>query len=170
MKMMIRVLIMTVLPLIIVSCLNQEVCEDVATVPVRMGFYALPPDADEPQQIVIDSLSVFGLGMDSLIYNNVFGVSQIELPLNSGSDSTAFIFRFPGEDFGPFSPLDTIWFYYERRPNLISMECGFVTFYNLISMKHSDLFLDSLVVIQNNITNSFEEHVKIFPFVVFDDD
>ena len=159
-----------VIALFFVSCLNQEVCEDVETVPVRMGFYALPPDAEEPQQILIDSLTIAGLSKDSLIYDNVYNVSQIELPLDSGSDTTVFIFRFPGEEFGPFAPVDTMWIYYERMPNLVSMECGFVTFFSLLNIRHSRLLTDSVVISRNNVENSFDEHVKIFPFVVFVDD
>lgn len=144
------------------ACINEEVCEDIATVPVRIGFFTENNAADEPTPITLDSLTVFGLGNDSLIYNNQFNISQIELPLNSQQDSCAFIFVFPQV---PAEILlhDTIWFYYSRKATLVSMECGFSTFYELKNISFSRNRIDSLSLDNINIRNTLDEHIKIFP-------
>jgi len=146
------------------ACINEEVCEDIATVPIRIGFFETEEEtsSDEPAPITLDSLTVFGLGNDSLIYNNRFSVSQIELPLDSQRDSCAFIFVFP-QDPSLSLQHDTIWFYYQRKPTLISMECGFSTFYELKEVASSQNKIDSLSLDNVNIRNTLDEHIKIFP-------
>ena len=143
-----------------VSCLTEEVCEDI-DVMIRIGFYEDNPDNEEPSPVFIDSLTVYGLGVDSLIYNNAFNVGQIELPLASHQDSCAFVFRFPGNERNLV--YDTLWFHYTRSPKLISMECGFVTFFHLKDITYSTNQTSTIEIEDPDITNDFNEHVKIFP-------
>ncbi|TVQ12290.1 MAG: hypothetical protein EA361_11460 [Bacteroidetes bacterium] len=148
------------------SCLNEVVCEDVATVPVRIGFYAVDTVKDTPAPLSISKISIFGLGKDSVIYDNRDNVSQVELPLDSTLDSCAFIFRVTNpNDTILFFADDTLWFIYNRLPNLISMECGFTTFYELSHVRHSRNWIDSVAIDDANITNSLNEHIKIFPWL-----
>jgi hypothetical protein len=145
------------------SCLNEEVCEDVATLPVRVGFYRIDTVATTPPRITVDSLTIFGLGNDSLLYNTMNNVGQIELPLNSLSDTTTFVVRW-------YSPIatqiltDTLVFVYRREPNLISVDCGFVTFFNLRNVLYSGTLINVVTIDNTNIRTTLDEHVKIFPF------
>ncbi len=136
-------------------------CEDIATVPVRIGFFE-DNNTDDPIAVSLDSLTVYGLGNDSLIYNNRPNVAQIELPLNSQQDSCAFIFILPQAP-SEFLQLDTIWFYYDRKATLISMECGFSTFYELNDISYSKNRIDSISLDNLNVRNTLDEHIKIFP-------
>jgi hypothetical protein len=147
------------------SCLNEDICEDVATLPVRIGFYRIDTLQTTPPKILIDSITVFGLGNDSIIYNNRKTVGQIEIPMNSVIDSCAFVIRFPDlEDFET-SSYDTLWFIYQRQPNLISMDCGFVTFYELNRINFTRNRIDSIHIDDIRISNTLNEHVKIFPII-----
>lgn len=139
----------------------EEVCEDI-NVMIRIGFYEDDPDNEEPLSVTIDSLTVYGLGVDSIIYNNSFNVGQIELPLASHKDSCAFVFRFPGNESKPLI-YDTIWFHYIRNPKLISMECGFVTFFELKDIVYSTNQITSILTEDPEINDEFNEHVRIFP-------
>jgi len=148
-----------------ISCINEEVCEDVETVPVRLGFYTEIENEPEPASLIIDSLKVHGLGKDSLIYNYQRNISRIELPLNSGADSSAFILYFPAPPEFSHLAKDTIWFFYDVLPTLISMECGFASFFELKEVRHSRMFIDSIYIEQISVTNTLDEHIKIFPFI-----
>ncbi len=152
------------------SCLNEAICEDVATVPVRIGFYAVDTLQDTPAPLSLSNITVFGLGRDSIIYDNVLNVSQMELPLNSTIDSCAFIFRVSLVDETKFFADDTLWFIYNRLPSLISMECGFTTFYELDHIRFTGNLFYSIAIDDANITNSLNEHIKIFPWLAEDDD
>ncbi|TVQ93056.1 MAG: hypothetical protein EA393_02525 [Bacteroidetes bacterium] len=160
-----RLLLVILLPVLLISCLNEELCEDVETVPVRIGFYAVIENEEEPVNLIVDSLKVHGLGKDSLIYNYQRNISRIELPLNSSADSSAFILYFPAPPEFSHLAKDTIWFYYEVLPTLISMECGFVSFFELKEVKHSRMFIDSIFIEEVSVTNILDEHIKIFPFI-----
>ncbi len=158
-----RLLLIVSLGFVSVSCLNEEVCEDVATVPVRIGFYRLSTATGKADPLTISGFTAYGVGRDSIIYNNQNRVGQFELPLNSTADSCAFVLKlsssqFPGEVYN-----DTIWLYYSIKPLLISLDCGFVTFYQLNKVRYTQSLIDSVAIDNNQIINSLDEHIKIFP-------
>jgi hypothetical protein len=149
--------------ILITSCINQEVCEDVATVPVRIGFFRKDTVATTPPMQRVDSLTIYGLGNDSIIYDNRSGVGQIELPLNASLDSCAFVFKLPRVAGLSAPPNDTVWFIYERKPILISMDCGFSSFFEIKMVKYTRYRIDSLSIEDPNVINNINEHIKIFP-------
>jgi len=149
------------------SCLNEEICEDVSTVPVRIGFYFDDQTQDQPVLLAFDSLKIQGLGNDSIIYDYQYNVSRIELPLNSNTRSSVFLIYYPAPPEIDHLLVDTLRLYYEVKPTLISMECGFVSFFELTEVVHSRLIIDSISIEETSIINNFDEHIKIFPF--FDD-
>lgn len=157
--------------LLLVSCINEEVCEDVASVPVRIGFYAENPDetVDDPVPLGINNITIFGAGNDSILYEHQDNVNQVELPLDANTDSCAFIFRISDLDDEKFVE-DTLWLVYQRKPNLISMECGFTTFFELIRLHYSRNIIDTVEIDDANITTSLNEHIKIYPWHSDDDD
>jgi hypothetical protein len=147
------------------SCVNEEICEDLETVPVRMGFYYVDEEEDEPQVLPIDSIYIHGLNNDSIIYDYRRDVSRIELPLNAAANTTAFLLYFPAPPEIAHLVKDTIWFTYEVKPTLISMECGFASFFELIEVSHSNMMIDSISIEETSVNNNLDEHIKIFPFV-----
>jgi hypothetical protein len=147
------------------SCLNEDICEDVAALPLRIGFYRIDTAATTSPKMMVDSITVFGLGNDSIIYNNIYNVAQIEVPLNSKTDSCAFVIRLPDLSDAETSSYDTLWFIYQRQPNLISMDCGFVTFYELERINFTKNRIDSIHIEDSNIRNNLNEHIKVFPII-----
>ncbi|MFN2394436.1 MAG: DUF6452 family protein [Bacteroidales bacterium] len=147
------------------SCVNEEACEDLETVPVRLGFYYVDEEQDEPKVLSIDSIYIHGLNNDSIIYNYRRDVSRVELPLNAAANTTAFLLYFPAPPEIAHLVKDTIWFTYELKPTLISMECGFASFFELLEVRHSNIMIDSISIEETSITNNLDEHIKIFPFV-----
>jgi hypothetical protein len=138
------------------SCLNQESCQDITSVPVRMSFHRTP--GTQPTVVSIDSLTIYGLGNDSIIYNNQKNVRRVELPLDSRQDSCAYVFEFPALK-------DTVWFFYQRDPVLISMECGFVHHYQITEVRHTGHFIASTEIIEESVTSNMNEHIKIYPAI-----
>jgi hypothetical protein len=149
--------------LVLVSCINEEVCEDVAVLPVRIGFYQLDTVATIPPRLTLSSLSIRGIGAQGPILDNAANIAQINIPLNSITDSCAFVIRLPDVAGNTTNFNDTLWFSYTRQPVLISMDCGFVTFYNIQRVRHTNNIIDSLVVEDSNVRNTLNEHIKIFP-------
>ncbi|MFW5758422.1 MAG: DUF6452 family protein [Bacteroidota bacterium] len=152
------------------SCTNQDVCEDTTSIPVRVGFYQTDTESEEPVSYTIDSLSISGINNDSLIYNNAVNVGSVEMPLDPSRDSCGFVIVFPPVEDLDIPLKDTIWFYYERKPNLISTECGFVNFYEIDKLEYTNHRIDTMEIENTSVTNGLDEHIKAFPFIFVSDD
>jgi len=103
-----------------------------------------------------DTLSLYGLNQDSIIYNKKANVQHALIPLNSSKESCTFIIKINGVT-------DTVEFHYTSYPHLISKECGY-TFYHYIDTfpkytKHNikDIFTSNKTISTLNV-----ENIRIF--------
>ncbi|MCJ7448535.1 MAG: DUF6452 family protein [Bacteroidales bacterium] len=104
-----------------------------------------------------DSLTLFGLKMDTnKIYNKTLNVQPALLPLNADTTSCSFVIRINGIT-------DTMTFWYSSYPHLVSMECGY-TFYHQLVDKPSvtDNIIDSVNIGNRNITTLDVENIRIY--------
>ncbi|MFO7998321.1 MAG: DUF6452 family protein [Bacteroidales bacterium] len=140
--------------LFLAGCQQEEVCEELTSNPLRIGFY-MPSESGQSVTALIDSLTVFGLNRpEDAIYNKQSAVSRIELPLDPGRDSCAFVLQFPEMS-------DTLFLFYQRELTLLSVECGFVMFYDLERVESTRHVITGIQVNINQVTNSFDEHLKV---------
>lgn len=149
------VLLLALLPILLLTgCQPQEVCEEATDSSLRIGFYSTENNNEVSR--AIDSLSVYGIGRsDSLIYNNTKNVSRIELPLDANNNQCSFVLVFPGAN-------DTIRLEYTQDLNLVSVECGFVLFYNITGVNHTGNYIIRAETHISEVTNSLDEHIKLF--------
>lgn len=151
-----KIIILVFASLMMTGCREDIICEDVASVFLGAGFYSIEQTGQQ-SQAVIDSLTIYGAGKwPEKIIDNAITVSRIEIPLNPGQDTTMIIVTFPGE------LKDSLLVVYNRNLSLVNVECGFSMFFDLISISHTSLFIDSILVANNQITNLRDEHIKIF--------
>jgi len=132
---------------------DEELCEDIAENPLRIGFYML--EDGQPMPHGVDSLSVIGLGHDVFLYENQYNVSMVEIPLDVSADSCGFVFTLPPDK------KDTLKVYYERNLTLTSVECGFVTFFEIDDLEVTYNRIQSYSVEEYNVTDDDEEHIQI---------
>ena len=150
------VIFLMVMGLAWAGCQNEVVCEDVTAVNLRAGFYRVS-DAGQESAVAADSITIYGMGKpEARIYNNQKNVARIELPLNPAYDTTAFVMIFPG------GVTDTLTTSYDRQVILMSVECGFTMFYDIQQITSSVLFIDSCVVVNSLVSNTRDEHIKIY--------
>ncbi len=140
------------------SCADDEVCEEVTANELRIGFYV--EDQGTELRAIFDSLTVFALERpDSLIYNKQNNVSVIELPLNPHNNESAFVLDF-------YLIRDTLRLTYIREEHLTSVECGFAMFFSITDVQYSTNLILSLSQSNTYVTNTFDEHFKIyFPYI-----
>ena len=74
----------------------------------------------------------------------------MRIALNPGKDSTRYTFH---ADTTAASVLDTITFYYVPTIHFISNSCGYNYYYTLNAVKSTGHLLDSVAMINNNVTN-----------------
>ncbi len=102
-----------------------------------------------------DSLSLYGLNRDSIIYNKVADVALALIPLNDTAQSSTFVIKIDGIT-------DTIQFHYSSYPHLISKECGYTYYHHLDSLpiftKH---IIDSIIIDSPTVTNLKIENITI---------
>lgn len=105
-----------------------------------------------------DSLTIYGLNMETnKLYNRANRVTMAQLPLNASESQSTFIIKINGIT-------DTLVFRYTSYAHLISKECGYTFYHNLISdsLTYSKNSIDTIYIPNNNITTLNEENIRIF--------
>ena len=137
--------------LYLLSC-TQGSCFEETECYVKASFY----DNVTKTLHAPDSLTLYGLNNDSLIYSSTSGVQPAFIPLNASTDSCTFVIMLNGIT-------DTIEFRYDSSPHLISKECGYTFYHHLdtvFPIKHhaiKDIFISN-----NTVTNLNVENLRIF--------
>lgn len=99
-------------------------------------------------------MSVWGVGRDSLIADSAT-VTNLALPLRKDADECAFILNHK-------SLSDTLYLAYTRDTQFISLACGCAVFARLDTVYSTSNYIDSIDVLNTNITTAKENHIKIF--------
>lgn len=139
---------------VLFSCEENE-CDESLRNDAGFGFYTHLEN--EETDTTLPPLSVYAKTRpDSLLYDSAVSRRNVRLPLNPGKDFTHYIFVID-------SLTDTLQINYTRELNLISQACGFITDFHISQVTTSHHHFDSIVVINNTITqNENEEHFKIY--------
>lgn len=141
----------SVITLFLFSC-TEGTCFEETESYVKATFYL----NETTKAIAPDTLSLHGLGRDSILYRNATGVKIALFPLNSSAESSKFIIIIN-------NITDTIEFRYTSYPHLISKECGYTYYHHLeadpIYTQHA---IYTVFVANETITNLNVENIRIF--------
>ena len=109
-----------------------------------------------PESIKADNFTVYGIGReDSLIYDQASSVGSFVLPLSPSCDTTGFVLTLG-------AVTDTIRFLYSRELHLLSMECGFATYYYIERINNTTNTIDSVSVVNEKVTTGDDENIQIY--------
>ena len=84
-------------------------------------------------------------------------VSAFSLELNPTIDSTVLIIRLNNSGLS-----DTVTYRHTSRIETVSPNCGDITAYNLTSIKTTKNYIDSIVIVNNNVNRINAENVRIY--------
>ena len=105
---------------------------------------------------VIDTLTVYGLAKDSLLYDSSANRSGVSLPLDPSSDQVRFIFQIGSHP-------DTIQISYIRDERFISHACGFVTQFQIQQATTTHHHFDSITTVNPLVSlNENETHFNLY--------
>lgn len=105
---------------------------------------------------VVDTISVFGLSRDSLLYDSSANQSAIYLPLDPSSDQSRFVIQID-------SIADTLQINYIREERFISHACGFITHFRIQEATTTHNHFDSIATVNPLVTlNEDETHFNIY--------
>lgn len=140
--------------IILFSSCNSKGCYDNMEVKVYCNFYRL----SDKVAVSVDSASVWGIGSDSLVYNNE-NLSQLALELNPKKEETQYVIQAVQNGH---TYIDTLSLYHTNQPWFQSMECGCMVFSTLDSCKTTGSILQSTVIVNPKINNNQTENVIFY--------
>jgi hypothetical protein len=105
-----------------------------------------------------DSLTVYGVNMETnKLLDKIKGVKVVNLPLDAAATSCIYVIRINDTN-------DTVRFVYDSFPHLISKECGYTFYHNLVpdSLTYTKHKIVSISVSKSSITTTNEENIRIY--------
>lgn len=128
-----------------------EACFEETDAMLKATFY----DNLKKEKKAPDSLTVYGAGMGTKLYNRERNVQPARLPLNASAESCTYIIRINGIN-------DTMVMTYSSYPHLVSKECGYTFFHRLESITYTTNTIDYIYTGKTDITTLNEENIRIF--------
>lgn len=147
------ILILFLSSMVLTSCTSESCLEETEAY-LKISFYK----SSTSKLAAPDSLTIYGLNMESSkLYNKSKGVQPALLPLNSATDNCTYLITIN-------KITDTLTLRYSNYPHLVSKECGYTFYHELISdsLEYSTSGIDSIKISKNNITTINEENIRIF--------
>ncbi|MBM3420066.1 MAG: hypothetical protein FJY11_02910 [Bacteroidetes bacterium] len=135
----------------IVSCVPES-CYQETTSSVKAGFY----ETGTGLELKADSVTLAAQGSSSdTVYNNVKNLKSIKLFLDPATPGCTWVLTLNGVN-------DTITFFYESFPHLVSKECGYTIYHKLDRCSFTKNIIDTVIIRNTNITVINEENIRIF--------
>jgi len=149
------VLCMAIIGILILPGCGETECSESTKTAVYVNFYKKSNLAAHT-----DTLSVYGLSNDSLLYKEK-AEKSLELPLRLNSDTTVYVFRFLLNAKTDFIN-DTVTIIHRNNERFISESCGCAMFYIIDDVNFTRGHIDSISVNDTTVTNEKRENIRIF--------
>lgn len=148
-----------VLVFVMLSCATDDECRQDTTVEMGMEFYRMKYSSSSENYVpVVDTLYkyVSGLDVDSLLLDSL-KTTYVYVPLRNDSDNTSFVITSAKTMIS-----DTLTVFYKKSESLVSLECGCVTYYNIIAAESTPNLIDSVVIENSDINLISQKNIRIY--------
>jgi hypothetical protein len=139
---------------ILFSSCSSTGCYDNMNVLVYCNFYQFSDKA----AVSVDSITVWGVGSDSLIYDNET-LNQLALELNPKSEETQYVIQAVQNGY---TSIDTLSLYYTNQPWFQSMDCGCRVNSTLDSCKTEGSIVQSTVIVNPKVNINQTKNVILY--------
>lgn len=139
----------------VVACKPSESCLVQDNVRLKLLFTAdsISVEGDSISLTKLDSLTLFGLGNDSIILNNSKSVASVNLPLRTDTTVTTFVLQ--------YSDLrDTFRVVHTNREQFVSLACGCFVYHDIDTVIATSNLVDSITIINQTIENHVQDNVS----------
>lgn len=140
------------------ACKQDETCRKSRDVKMTMTLYT---DSINPvtgrwveQKITVETLTVQGVGIDSLILNDEKKVNSFKVDLDNFKEESQFVL-----DFGPIQDIITVR--YKNKLEFLSMECGAIYTQTIDTAFTTGNFIDSITVVEPRVSTFYVENIKL---------
>lgn len=133
---------------------NTNGCTDWRSAVPLAQFYA----SASGKQVYLDSVQISGIGApgDTLLLAAGQRAEKVYLPMRATADKVAWRFA-----YGP-AVADTVTIAYTPTAWFASEECGAMYKYTIRAVEHTSVLIDSVVVVNPEITNIETVRLKFF--------
>jgi hypothetical protein len=139
------------LSLFLFSCTPQP-CQENTVAYVHASLY----DKATEGLRAPDSLTMWGIGVDTTkLYDKAPNIQPALMPLDASTGNCVFVVRINGVT-------DTVKFWYNSFPHLVSKECGYTFYHAIDSLAFTTNKIDTILIINSRITLINEEYIRIF--------
>ncbi len=130
------------------SCTPDTECRQDENVRCEVAF----ADASTHTALAFDSLTVQGVGSDSLLLNNSKNVNKLSLPLRADTTATSFVLR-----SGDYQ--ETITIYHTPAPYFVSMACGCFVYHTIDTVRTENILFTQAEILNTAVQNMPEENI-----------
>ena len=102
-----------------------------------------------------DSITVQGIGNDSILYNNSKSIKKICLPLRHDVDSTAYTLLYKGK-------IDTLRIIHDSQQHFVSIECGCVYNHTVTKLQCTHNWVDSITVLSDYAERGGATNIRFY--------
>lgn len=139
-----------------VGCRPDTVCrQDIQVLAGVTTEWVLTDTAgNTTPQVTWDSVSVWGVGNDSLLYDNTYAVETLALPLRIDTTMSAFVILWHGT-------YDTLYIHHDNTRKFISSACGCAVYHTLDTTWVAGTFVDSLYIVNSSVETVQQTNIHL---------
>ena len=145
--------------IIIFSCTTDEECRKDRYVQLNAKFYTnilnTSTNKYTTSSLTIDSITLKGVDVDSILYKNSKKISSVFLPLNKFKSESKFSVKFN-------QITDTITILNSNIEQYLSLECGCIKVHTIDTVLTTNHYIDSVKIKVRNVNTIQSEHVQIY--------
>lgn len=106
-----------------------------------------------------DSITVQGVGNDSVLYNNAKSVSKLLVPLKIDTNVTTYSLTWHGQT-------DVVYFRHDNTRRFVSMACGCVIYHSIEEVWCNGVWIDSVKIVNSAVEAVEQENVQVYVTIV----
>ncbi|VBB48355.1 conserved exported hypothetical protein [uncultured Paludibacter sp.] len=166
MKLKNYIFILFTIMMVITACNNDETCRKNRIVKMSVYFYKdtinINTGDTVAQTLTLDSITAYGLNVDSILYKKATGKSSIQLPLNQFAEESKFVLKCD-------TLYDTLTVKYTNQYYFLSLECGNIRVHHIDTVFSAGHFFQYATIenpeVNTTTTLSNAKNIKIHHFI-----
>ena len=143
--------------MLLVACQPDTTCRQSINVAAGIALQGLAVDSlgEASEFTAWDSITVQGVGSDSVLYNNSYNVSRILLPLHTDTNLTAYSILWHEQ-------YDTLYIRHTNTMKFISMACGCAIYHLIDTAWYSGSRIDSIKIVNTAVETVAQDNIRVF--------
>ena len=105
-----------------------------------------------------DSITVQGVGSDSVLYNNAKSVKTLYLPLRPDTALTMYRLNWHGEE-------DILYVRHDNTRRYVSMACGCIIYHTIDTVWSDGVWIDSVEIMNSAVESASQNNIRIYTSV-----